>query len=284
MKQILNAGVVAFLAVLLTMPKAGLAACEEPVIKQLTDNDTNDTNIKVSGAHAVWQGKDSNGGDWEIFYYNGRAAIQVTDNNTNDIKPQIWGRNIVWQGRDPNGGDWEIFFYNGVCTIQLSNNNFDDINPQLSGRKVFWQSWDGNDWEIATAAIPVPVKMTVSPQTLNLKSQGRWIMVKVWLGNSLDATDVDISSLRLLKQVPPDRVLVSEKPNTLTIKFIRSEVQALLEPGNQVITLTGELNDGTVFSASDEIKVIKPGHSYNFSSGASFTSVSFDEMVIPTKP
>jgi hypothetical protein len=329
MRQILYAGVVAFLAVVLAIPAVCPAECEEPAIAQVTDNDTNDINVRVSGAYAVWQGRDTNEGDWEIFFYNGRKIIQLTDNNTNDINPQIYGRNVVWQGKNTNqgnweifyydgnnvtqltdnstndikpqirggnvvwqgkdsdGGDWEIFLYNGECVQQLTNNDFNDINPQLSEKKVFWQAWDGNNWEIMTAAIAVPVRITISPRTLNLKSQGQWITAKVWLGDTVQAADVNIASIKLLGQVTLDRILVSEKPNTLIIKFSRSKTQALLEPGNQVITLTGETNDGTVFSASDKIKVIKPGHSQYTSSGASFTCMSFgsfDEMVIPTMP
>jgi len=228
-------------------------------ITPLTNNDTNDIRPQIYGRNVAWQGKTATGDDWEIFYYDGNTVTQLTDNATNDIKPQIRGGNIAWQGKDAAVGDWEIFLYNGQCVEQLTDNDFNDVYPQLSRKKVFWQAWDGSDWEIVTAAIPVPVSMTISPQTLNLKSQGRWISAKVRLGDSVQAAEVNIASVKLLGEVSWDRILVSEKPNTLTIKFSRSQVQALLTPGNQVITLSGETNDGAVFSASDRIKVIQPG-------------------------
>lgn len=248
------------LAVVLGLSQAAIAECEALVTEQLTNNDTDDTNIKVSGNNAVWVGQDPNA-DKEIYFFNGNSVTKLTDNETNDIKPQIQGRKIVWQGRDPNGSDWEIFIYNGVCIQQLTdNNNVDDTNPRLSGTRIFWERHDGNDFEIMSAAVPKEVAIKVTPRTLNLKSKGKFINVQVLMNDSVKAADVNIASLILLDKVPPARVVVSAGRNTLMIKFGRAEVSALLAAGNSVeITLTGKLDDGTVFTASDRIRVINPG-------------------------
>jgi hypothetical protein len=230
-----------------------------PIVGQLTDNSTDDINPQVSDGHAVWQGQDSNGGDWEIYFYDGNSVSRLTDNANDDINPQICGSNIVWQGWD--GNDWEIFYYDGNATEQLTDNDYNDVNPKLSKSLIIWQTWDGNDWEISAAVMPSSITMKVTPQSLNLKSKGQWITCQVKMTDDLIATDVLVATLRLQGVVPASKVSISERSNQLLIKFDRAAVQALLAPGEQVqITLTGQMAYGAWFEASDMIKVINPGH------------------------
>jgi hypothetical protein len=250
-------GVIMILAVVLATAQAGLAD-EGLVIEQLTDGDINNAGIAISGAHAVWQGKEPN--DWEIFYYDGNTVTQITENDTDDIRPQIQGSSIVWQGRDTNEGDWEIFYYNGQGVVQITDNNNDDVNPRISAARIFWKGWDGQNWQVFSAAFPVSITMKVSPATINLKSNGQSITVALSLGTALKAGNVDISSLRLLGQVAASSAVVVSGSNKLIIKFDRSEVQSLLQAGSNVeITLTGKMKDGTVITATDTVKVINPG-------------------------
>jgi hypothetical protein len=228
--------------------------------QQLTYNDSNDINPQVSGPYTAWQGDDPNGGDWEIFFYDSESIIRLTDNTSDDINPQLFGANVVWQGWDANDGDWEIFYYDGRATQQLTDDGYDDIRPKISSSLIVWESWDGNDWEISTAALPVPAGMKVAPQSLNLKSKGKWVTVHLRLRNGMTAAEVKRTSLKLMDQIPVDKVLGGESPNKLTLKFSRSALQALLTPGPEVeVYLTGELKDGTAIEASDTIKVIQPG-------------------------
>jgi hypothetical protein len=193
----------------------------EPIVLQLTDNDTDDISPQVFGGHSVWQGKDPVGGDWEIYFYDGNSVSRLTDNTTADTKPQIFGKNIVWQGWDANGGDWEI----------------------------------------SAAVIPASMKMKITPQSLNLKSKGQWITCHLRLPNDLQVADVNVSSIRLQGEVAAAKVTAGKLSNQLVIKLDRAAVGALLTPGASVeITLTGQMNDGAWFEASDTIKVINPGH------------------------
>jgi hypothetical protein len=240
--------------------KDGIVPPEASFIEQLTAGDVNNSNISIFGSRAVWQGKEPNGGPTQIFYFDGNDVTQITDGNTNNIRPQIYGSNIVWQGRDTNEGDWEIFWSNGQSIFQITDNNFNDINPRVSASRIFWKGLDGNDWQIFTAALPIGITMKVSPETINLKSRGQTILVAIWLGTNLKAIDVNISSLRLMDQVAPSKVVVSTGSNKLILKFDRQAVQSLLQVGNKVaITLTGKMNDGTVIMATDTVKVIQPG-------------------------
>jgi hypothetical protein len=227
------------------------------ILKQLTDNDTDDIKPQVSGAYAVWQGQDPNAGDWEIYFYDGNDVVRLTDNNSDDVNPQIDGPTAVWEGWDSNGSDWEIFFFDGSAVHQLSDNDYNDISPQLSDALVVWQCWDANDWEICSATIPVPVEFKFTPQSLNLRSRGRWVTCLLWLPEGYTGADIDTSSLLLLDAVSPVRVQASRRSTRVVMKFDRFAVQALLAPGPAVeVTLTGQLTDGTPISGSDTIKVI----------------------------
>ena len=224
----------------------------------LSNNDTNDINPKVSGKNVVWQWADPNG-DWEIRFYDSVDIINLTDNDTNDIKPDIFGGSAVWQGWDPNG-DWEIFYFDGETVSQVTNNDVNDTNPKISANLIVWQSDDGNDWEIMAMKIPQPAEMKVTPQSLNLKSRGQWIICHLTLPEGYTGSDVVVSSLLLQGVVTVDKVAGDKSSNKLVLKFNRSAVQSLLSEGNAVeITLTGQLSDGTEIEASNTIKVINPG-------------------------
>jgi hypothetical protein len=249
---------------ILGLSQAGFGDCEDLVTEQLTNNDTNETNIKISGQNAVWTGKDTdaNGGDYEIYFYDGNSVSKLTDNDTDDIKPAISGKSVVWQGRDADDGDWEIFYYNGQCIRQLTNNDYDDISPRISGSLILWRGWDGNDWEVMRAVLPTVLRMKVSPSSINLKSKGNWITIRLYLGSTLQAEDVIVSSLLLEGEVTASKAIISKGSNSLMGKFSRADVQALLDTGKAVeITLTGQMQDGTLFTATDTVKVIKPGNS-----------------------
>ena len=102
----------------------------------------------------------------------------------------------------------------------------------------------------------------MSPQTLNLKSKGKWITVQVRLPAGYNRSDVVGSSLFLLGEVPASKVQKGNGNGSRKVmaKFSRSAVQELLEPGAAVeVTLTGELTDGTPIAGSDTIRVINPG-------------------------
>jgi hypothetical protein len=247
-------------AIVFAAAPCGLAECEVPVVEQLTSGVVTNNNIDISGAHAVWQGRESSVSDWEIYYYDGSTVIKVTDNSTDDINPQIKGSSVVWQGRDTNEGDWEIFYYNGGCVVQITNNRYDDESPRISDERIFWEGWDGSRWQIFSAAFPTSVLMRVSPKTINLKSKGQTITVSLLMGDKLKAKNVDVSSLHLFGQIPVSKAMVVAGSNKLILKFDRPEIQSLLQIGNNVgITLTGKMQDGTLITAMDTAKVIQPG-------------------------
>lgn len=107
------------------------------------------------------------------------------------------------------------------------------------------------------------------PDTLNLKSKGKFVTAYIELPEGYEISQIDIPSIMLNGLVP-----VLAKPteigdydndgiSDLMVKFDRSKAQAILNPGEEVIlTLTGEVsyNGGHAdFKGSETIRVINHG-------------------------
>ncbi len=134
-------------------------------------------------------------------------------------------------------------------------------NPHIS------YSDDGNrDLKYATKAdLTLPsrsISLDIDPDTLNLKSRGRWITAYLSAGNA-SVYDIDISSILLQDTLEPERW--DYQDDILMLKFNRQALIAILEVGESVeIKLSGKWKDGTDFEAYDYIRVISPGRWVDF--------------------
>ena len=115
-----------------------------------------------------------------------------------------------------------------------------------------------------TVDITVWIRATIDfdPDTLNLKSKGKFVTVYIELPPGYDVSQIDVSSITLNGTVPaldkPTKVgdYDSDGVPDLMVKFDGAAVQDLLTPGSQVeITITGEVT-GIGFEGSDTIRVI----------------------------
>ena len=105
--------------------------------------------------------------------------------------------------------------------------------------------------------------LEVTPKTLNLGSQGRWITAEVELPEGYHPAEVKVESVLLEGAVSADY----SQGNTgnaghdggrgLSFRFDRSAVELLLSEGNHVpVVIAGEIADKAWFLGVDEIKVI----------------------------
>lgn len=129
-----------------------LCSCAPFNVPSLTNDPYDDEypQINASG-QVVWQGCDSGwpstcqGGDYEIYFWDGTAVTKITDNGYEDRYPRIndngW---IVWEAEPAADRESEIFLYDGTETIQLTDNANDDLLPQINNNGwVTWLACDG---------------------------------------------------------------------------------------------------------------------------------------------
>jgi hypothetical protein len=119
----------------------------------------------------------------------------------------------------------------------------------------------------------IETSIDIDPDTLNLKSKGKFITAYIELEGA-DVRDIDASSILLNGAISP---IVDEKYGFVTsedsyivdhdndgimermVKFDRVEVEKILSPNDKlVLTITGSLFDGTEFEGTDTIRSINP--------------------------
>jgi len=159
---------------------------------------------------------------------------------------------------------WDIF---GVYPQDQPYTGPTTINIMATGGYTI-HAWATNNLgleaEASTSFTVQETRLTVSvhPRTLNLRSGGRWITVKITLPAGVDPQDLDITAVRLWVDGEALEPLWGEAcDDCVMIKFSRDALQELVSPGEEVeITVTGELPGGGSFEDTDTITVINPGN------------------------
>jgi len=110
--------------------------------------------------------------------------------------------------------------------------------------------------------VPEPVvdaEIDIDPDTVNLKSKGKWITCRIWLPADYSVADIEPNSV-LIENEPndiyPEWIWFNENKQVVMAKFNRVDVCEILEAGNIELTVTGHLVDGTYFQGTDTIRVI----------------------------
>ena len=114
---------------------------------------------------------------------------------------------------------------------------------------------------------PIKAAIDADPDTLQLRSKGKWITCHVELPRGYNVSDIDVSTIKLNQTIPIDLAapteigdhdndaildLMVKLDRTIVSKFIVSKG---IIAGNAALTITGQLNDGKLFAGSDIIKV-----------------------------
>jgi hypothetical protein len=113
---------------------------------------------------------------------------------------------------------------------------------------------------------PVPTvfaNIIILPRVLNVKSNGRWILVLIQLPRNCSAKDVEQSSIAINNTIYATGKPVILAKRWLLVKFDRSEVISYVL-GNvhsrrfvsATLTVTGKFKDGSLFGGSDRIKIV----------------------------
>jgi len=271
----------------------------DPVNDQITVTGARlPTGIKWTSA--VWSGT-------YAYIFGGRTAYGVSDEIARydpaydlitvmsaKLPLGIFVSSAVWAGTYAyifGGSDIYNQELSGILRYDHASDSITTVEDLPSPRRWTCAVWDGSSAyifggedsesrdldEIVRFSPAIPATVDINPDTLNLKSRGRWITAYIELPEDYDVNDIDISSILL-----NDTILVDPSAPTsigdydsdaipdLMVKFNRTEVISyilnniniieLVQERFMTVTLTiaGYLNDGTPFQGSDTIKIILP--------------------------
>jgi hypothetical protein len=120
-------------------------------------------------------------------------------------------------------------------------------------------SYDGF---LAKFSAGLKATIDLDPDTLNLRSKGKWVTAYIEFPEGYSVNEIDVSTVKLNNKVPaelkPTSVGDQDKDGVADrmVKFDRAGVQSILEPGEEVeIKITGAF-DGKAFEGIGTIRVI----------------------------
>ena len=184
----------------------------------------------------------------------------------------------IWEFTNASEHEWFtqhsiIFFeetspyYTGILLIRLGDlygaikpksiHNGDLNHPEDYVLEYDWWYDDSGGSDFSSLKPPpskIEATIDIDPDTLNLRSKGKWISACIELPEGYEVEDIDVSTILLNAVVPTESSKVGGKK--LMVKFDRSEVIALLpQLGEAELIITGTLFNATKFEGSDTIRV-----------------------------
>ncbi|MCJ2563745.1 MAG: BNR repeat-containing protein, partial [Candidatus Thermoplasmatota archaeon] len=165
---------------------------------------------------------------------SGNPHISYYDYPNGDLKYAGW-----------TGGEWVIETVDSVGVVGLWSSIAVDRNgsPHIS-----YHDATNGDLKYATKIEQPPshsISLNIDPDTLNLKSKGKWITAYLNAENA-SVYDINVSSLLLQDTLPPDRW--DYQDDVLVLKFNRQEFKDTVQVGESVqVKITGKWDDGTAF-------------------------------------
>ncbi len=141
------------------------------------------------------------------------------------------------------------------------------FDPSGSGLAIICSAGDRTVIILNASSVPIgplSAAVTVTPHTLNLRSNGRWVSGRIELPAAFFPEEIALASVLLQNAIPadPERWTIEDCDadgiRELVCKFDRALFQAMLPQGEYVpVTITGNVRNRT-FEGLDTIRTIRP--------------------------
>jgi Tol biopolymer transport system component len=219
------------------------------------------------------------------YFLDGQERIALMNADGSNVQILTSGPNDAYP--DMSSLTHRIIFVRNQ-DLYIMNEDGSDLKPITSdGLNCYprwspdekWIAYDSSksgNWDIWKMEAPtveaIEASVDIDPNSLSLKSKGKWITAYVELPEGYDVSDINVSTIMLNGTVRSELspTAIGDYDNDgvpdLMIKFDRAAVvqyildQVPIEERFMTVTLTitGKLNDGTPFQGSDTIKIILP--------------------------
>ncbi|UCE28568.1 MAG: hypothetical protein JSV85_04615 [Candidatus Bathyarchaeota archaeon] len=207
-----------------------------------------------------------NGTHYSIYYHWNDGVNYIANSSvlgTFTTQPNIWHKasmSLTGTLAEFYVNDSFVFEYDISTVIPFPVENF----------FLYWATWGQRGIDnVAVYRQPtiVSAAIDVDPDTLSLRSQGRWITAYIELPEGYNVSDVDVSSIKLNEtfSVDPDAPTQigdydSDGIPDLMVKFNRTELTSYLynileaRLDTVVLAVSGNLTDGRLFEGSEVVR------------------------------
>jgi len=219
-------------------------------------------------------------------------------NNTQQVNNYTPDYANVWDSGYPSGGN----YWNDYADADLHSGPYQNETGSDGIRDNPYDIDENNvdRYPLVNLWTPTPplilANIDIAPDTLNLKSKGKWITCYIELPEGYNASDVNRSTIMLNDTIPIDPFWIDKPLESvvgdydddgipdLMVKFNRAAVIEWLGQNiayeKATLTVMGEFYDGTPFEASDMIIVKMPSDATTKTP----SEVNSDNKYVPVMP
>ncbi|MEW6593085.1 MAG: hypothetical protein AB1305_05375 [Candidatus Hadarchaeota archaeon] len=197
---------------------------------------------------------------WSIRY--GEPSV-VFDGKMWMIGSWAYGGRDVWYSTD--GVGWTRATEDAGWGLRKGHSAavFNDKMWVIGGFEYDSCSLKNDLWYSKSSERVVQATVDIKPDTLNMRSEGRWITAYIELPEGYNVREIDVGSILLnglvKAELRPTRIGDHDDDGVmdLKVKFDRAAVQALFKPGYAELKVTGKVG-ALNFEGSDTILVLNP--------------------------